>query len=193
MVESIYFMLQGAFFNNIGDVLKITIPIYLIILGVKFFSRGKKTIDISRCFSEFIFLGYIVTVLLVTGILSINLIDLTRFKMVPNLIPLVRTIKDLFNYPFEVLQQVLLNIVFFIPFGFLFTMLYIKGERSILKVIRAALLFSSIIEILEYFAGRYMDIDDILWNVIGAIIGGILYNLICNILKKFSKNEIASS
>lgn len=187
MIESIYLTLQGTFLQNIFKVIFITIPIYLIILLFKVFKKSKEKINIYKCFGEFIFLGYIVTVLLLTEILSIRLSDFTTFHITPNLIPLVTTIGDLINYPYEVLEQILLNIVFFIPFGFLFTMLYAKGERKFLKTIVVALIFSISIETLEYFVGRYVDIDDILWNGIGAVIGSSIYILINNLSEKHKK------
>ena len=91
--------------------------------------------------------------------------------------------------PYAVLEQVLLNVVFFIPFGFFFTMLYAKGKRKILKTIIIGILFSISIEALEYLVGRYVDIDDILWNVIGTVIGSSVYILINNLLEKYKKNK----
>ncbi|MGL4991705.1 MAG: VanZ family protein [Sarcina sp.] len=192
MIQSIYWMLQGTFLKNVGTVLIITIPIFIIILLLKFFIKGKSCLSITKCTGEFIFLGYIVTVLLLTDTLSINLNDFSSFHMTPNLIPLITTLKDFSNYPSIVLEQVLLNIVFSIPFGVLFTTLYTKGKKRFFKTLLVALLFAAGIEILEYFTGRYMDIDDILWNTTGAIIGSSLYCLIFNILNK-SKNKVTNT
>lgn len=45
-----------------------------------------------------------------------------------------------------------------------------------------ALLFSLFIECTQYFSGRYFDIDDIIWNTIGAIIGLLIYSFIGKIV-----------
>ena len=68
-------------------------------------------------------------------------------------------------------------------------MLYAKGKRKILKTIIIGILFSISIEALEYLVGRYVDIDDILWNVIGVGIGSRVYILISNIIAKCKKNH----
>ena len=91
MIESIYLTLQGTFLQNIFKVIIITIPIYLIILAFEIFYKSKK-ISLYRYFGEFIFLGYIVTVLLLTDTLSIRFSDFTTFHITPNLIPLVTTV-----------------------------------------------------------------------------------------------------
>ena len=127
---------------------------------------------------------YIIAVLVLTDITSIRLSDFNGFYMTPNLIPFVTTITDMINYPFIVLEQVLLNVIFFIPFGFLVAMLYLKQEKKILKILITALIFSAGIEILEFFAGRYMDIDDIIWNALGAMLGSYTYYLVNLFIRK---------
>ena len=70
------------------------------------------------------------------------------------------------------------------PFGFLFTMLYLKKDKKLLKVFVIALVFSTCIETTQFFVGRFMDVDDIIWNTSGAIIGSIIYFLINNLICK---------
>ncbi len=185
MIQSLYLTVQGTFFQYIGDILKITIPVYLIILTIKFFRKGKSCMDLSKCLLEFIFLGYIITVLILTDILTISLNDFDTFHMTPNLIPFASTINDLMNYPSIVFQQILLNIIFFIPFGFLSAILFHKEKKILMKTIIFSLIFTVSIEILEYLVGRYFDIDDILWNVIGAIIGIVLFKCFINLHKTY--------
>ena len=98
--------------------------------------------------------------------------------------PLVNTISDFMGNPQSVLRQVVLNIIFFMPFGFLFTMLYLKKDKKLLKVFVIALVFSTCIETTQFFVGRFMDVDDIIWNTSGAIIGSIIYFLINNLICK---------
>ena len=40
--------------------------------------------------------------------------------------------------------------------------------------------FVAIIEILEFFSGRYMDVDDLIINTIGSLIGYIVYKIMEN-------------
>ncbi|MBC5997692.1 VanZ family protein [Romboutsia ilealis] len=150
---------------------------------VKFTNKSniRNKINIVKCIGNLIFLVYIVVVLSITHVLYIKPSDFTDMHMAPNLVPLVNTISDFMVSPQSVLRQVVLNIIFFMPFGFLFTMLYLKKNKKLLKVLIISLVFSTCIETLQFFVGRFMDIDDIIWNTSGAVIGSIIYFLINNL------------
>ena len=186
MIESIYWLIRKTFLRNICGVVNISFPIFLIILVFKIFRKNKKPISIYRCIVEFTFLGYIVTVLLLTEVLPIKLDNFNTMHITPTLIPLLTTIQDTINNPSAVVQQVLLNILFFVPFGILFMMLYKDVEKKFLKLILLVLLFTLSLECIEFFSGRYMDIDDILWNTSGAILGKFIYDILFNIVKSFN-------
>ena len=117
---------------------------------------------------------------MLTDILTIKLSDFNTFHITPNLIPLKSTINDFIQYPSIVLEQILLNVVFFIC-----AMIFSTQKKSFIKITVFSLIFTFSIEILEYLVGRYFDIDDILWNVIGAILGIILYKLYMKLGKVF--------
>ena len=134
-------------------------------------------INIFKCIGNLIFLVYIVAVLSITNVLYIKPSDFTYMHTAPNLVPLVNRISDFMGNPQSVLRQVVLNIIFFMPFGFLFTMLYLKKDKKLLKVFVIALVFSTCIETTQFFVGRFMDVDDIIWNTSGAVIGSIIYSL----------------
>ena len=70
-------------------------------------------------------------------------------------------------------KQVIGNILLFIPFGY-FVSAYckIKGLGTITIV---SLLSSLVIECVQHYIGRSFDVDDIILNVIGGIIGFLLY------------------
>ena len=160
MLESLYWTIKSTFLINIKTVLKFAMPIYIMYyLSSRLLNKNSNKTS-YRILIEFCFTGYIITVLLLTDVLSINLINFNSIKLTPNLIPLLQTVKDFFYYRYGAVQQVLLNIIFFIPFG----------------------LFSLFIECTQYFSGRYFDIDDIIWNTIGAIIGLLIYSFIGKIV-----------
>ena len=70
-------------------------------------------------------------------------------------------------------NQVLGNILLFVPFGyFVSSITKIKRVPGILAISTIA---SAVIEIVQYFIGRSFDIDDIILNVVGATIGFLLY------------------
>jgi glycopeptide antibiotics resistance protein len=86
-------------------------------------------------------------------------------------------------------KNIIGNILLFLPFG-LFSTIYIH-KRKIFPIIFISLIASLAIEISQLFIGRVFDIDDIILNVVGSILGYLLYlfvysikNKIPNVLKK---------
>ncbi len=68
------------------------------------------------------------------------------------------------------------NIIMFIPYG-----LYVSYHLNLKKarvIIFLALILSVTIETTQFYIGRVFDVDDILLNVIGALIGYFMYRII---------------
>lgn len=88
-------------------------------------------------------------------------------------------------------ENILGNIVLFLPLGFLLPIMY-KQFRNFIFLCIAAFLCSFLIESIQYFISinwgynRIADIDDLVLNVIGSILGFILY-VFCNIFFNLSK------
>ena len=79
----------------------------------------------------------------------------------------------------EFLRLFLGNIGWFIPFGFLLPMLLKK--KSVLKVAILGLVFSFSIEVSQFiFRKGIAELDDLVLNTLGAVIGYILYTIIIN-------------
>jgi len=66
------------------------------------------------------------------------------------------------------------NLALFIPFGLFLPMLYPKAD-VFWKVTLAGLCFSFLIEIWQLFLPRASDIDDLILNVSGTIVGYLLF------------------
>ncbi len=92
---------------------------------------------------------------------------------------------EMFRYPIGskgFYFNVVGNIVMFIPFGYLIST-YIKPKR-ILPILIVSALTSTTVEFVQSCIGRSFDVDDILLNVVGALIGFLLY-VSFNAIKKF--------
>ena len=74
------------------------------------------------------------------------------------------------------------NIIIFIPFGY-FISTYIKPKK-ILPILIVSLISSTTVEFVQLCIGRSFDVDDILLNAIGAIIGFLIY-IALNAIKKY--------
>lgn len=107
-----------------------------------------------------------------------------------NIIPF----KEITRYPLDSIQffyNVIGNIVLFLPFGF-FISNFIKAKKTH-QVLIVSTLISLTAELIQFKIGRAFDIDDIILNVIGAILGFICYKGIINIRRKLPsilKNNI---
>lgn len=66
------------------------------------------------------------------------------------------------------------NIVIFIPFGVCLPTLYRKGE-SFLYTFRNTVFLSVFIEFIQFFIGRSVDIDDVILNTLGGVIGYFIF------------------
>lgn len=78
-------------------------------------------------------------------------------------------------------EQIILNIVMTIPFGFLYTVL--KPDKGIVRVILATFLLSFMIEVIQLIMTLFLlhhrscDVTDLITNTIGGIIGFIIYKI----------------
>lgn len=82
-----------------------------------------------------------------------------------------------------------LNIIMFVPFG-VFVPIYFKRFSRFLTTVVAGFFMSFIIEILQLFTFRTTDVDDLIMNTLGAMVG---YGIATLILRKRNKNEEADN
>ena len=98
-----------------------------------------------------------------------------------NLVPFT----EMFRYPIgsqNFYFNVIGNIALFIPFGY-FISTYIKPKK-ILPILIVSVISSTTIEFVQSCIGRSFDVDDILLNAVGAIIGFLIY-VALNAIKKY--------
>lgn len=88
------------------------------------------------------------------------------------------------------IKNVLGNMIMFLPFGF-FVSYYLKVEKINLPLL-LTLIASLSIELVQLAIGRVFDVDDIILNLLGGIIGFFIYDILRIIgegLPKFCRNE----
>ncbi len=86
----------------------------------------------------------------------------------------------------------ILNIILFIPLGFFLPILY-KKYRNFKEVTKVGFLTSLFIEIMQLFSHRATDIDDLITNTLGTIIGYLIFKIFVKNkvdIKKESKYEL---
>ncbi len=81
------------------------------------------------------------------------------------------------------IPQLLLNIALFIPLGLAAP--FIGKKSSFLKVAATGLSLSFFIEFIQIFIGRECEMDDLICNTLGTIIGYLMYLLLKKLFPQF--------
>ena len=90
-----------------------------------------------------------------------------------NAIPLIDIVSDPAGY----VKNTVLNILLFLPLGFLLPFLW-KRFESAKTIFLTGLLFSAGIEFLQIFTWRLTDVDDLITNSLGALLGYLLFRIV---------------
>ncbi|MEG0826630.1 MAG: VanZ family protein [Bacilli bacterium] len=96
--------------------------------------------------------------------------------------------KEMFRYEIGsrlFFKNVVGNILMFIPYGF-FTSYIIKAKKKSF-VLLLILIASITVETTQFWIGRVFDIDDILLNLLGGIVGYLIYRVLFNLREKLPK------
>lgn len=172
-------------FKDIKNYLGYTLPIVLfiafliIMYRIYILIKYNKKINFIKELPIFLFIIYILCLFQIVTIKDTNnpgmnitfFQELTRYEFGSNLF----------------FHNIIGNIVMFLPFGF-FISYILKFKRAFFPIIFSAIT-STIIEFIQLSIGRTFDVDDIILNVIGGLIGYLIYKLLNLILKKFKRKE----
>lgn len=169
--------------NSIKDVLYDTWPmialscVVLIAIRLTYLIRNKQKIVFSNEMMMLTFIVYIlclfqiVTSQDVSSVHGVNVTlfkELTRYQIGTNLF----------------YRNIVGNIIMFIPFGF-FTSYYLKLNKKRV-IFYLTLIVSIVIELIQLKIGRAFDVDDIILNVGGSLLGYLLYRIMDKIFGDLS-------
>ncbi len=172
--------------------------LFLIALYIPFFIRRIKRHDTAvQCIASLLFCAYLISII---GIVFFPImfevaIPTFTFKSAINIIPFKTILEIQRNLSFSTFsKQVFGNVILFIPFGFFIPLVNEKAQK-ISYIITISFLASLgielvqlVIDIITQHLNRIVDIDDIILNVFGAIIGFGLLKLTKMVLNKLDCN-----
>lgn len=93
------------------------------------------------------------------------------------------TLKEIYRYGMlDMAYQLIFNILMFLPFGMLLPIIF-NWAKKLSKTAAFGFCLSLAIETTQMFIGRSFDIDDILCNALGAVLGYGLYVVFISVLK----------
>ncbi|MFC7366259.1 MULTISPECIES: VanZ family protein [Bhargavaea] len=127
-----------------------------------------------------------VNVLFALSVMAIMFITLYPKDLGPageqnvNLIPFHSMSEMIVNAegPAVPLRNIGLNILLFVPFGFLFAARRTVRRHLILKGTLLGLLLSGSVEAVQYFLGRTTDVDDVILNTFGTLVGCVAWKTV---------------
>lgn len=142
---------------------------FLVVIAVVRVAAIKNHNEKLVFYKEFSNLLFIIYILLLYELLTRAELNTVRGY---NLVPF----SEMFRYEIgstSFYLNVVGNIVIFIPFGYLIST-YIKPKR-ILSILIVSVISSATVEFVQLCIGRSFDVDDIILNSLGAIIGFLIY------------------
>lgn len=145
------------------------LTIFLVVIAVVRVAAIKNNNEKLVFYKEFSNLLFIIYILLLYELLTRAELNTVRGY---NLVPF----SEMFRYEIgstSFYLNVVGNIVIFIPFGYLIST-YIKPKR-ILSILIVSVISSATVEFVQLCIGRSFDVDDIILNSLGAIIGFLIY------------------
>ena len=88
------------------------------------------------------------------------------------------------------LNHMLLNVAMFVPLGFIYPMIYPEKLAKVIRVLPMGLLCAIAIESTQLLLRMgQCDIDDIIANTLGAVIGAVCYRLFYKIRLRNDEDE----
>ena len=188
---------MGILFEMIFVIL-VVVLIYLVLCNVfaKKKGRNRTRIDRKREFFIGVFVAYITFMVFILFLIHMGGLDIFIDKgffnpiyriqnnIGVNLIPF-KTITDIYNYsasPSVVTNNIFGNIILFIPVSLLMVLLWPRWRR-VRNMVLFSVLIPILIETIQLFIGRAVDIDDVILNFIGLMIGFLAGKFLSHIFK----------
>lgn len=158
--------------------LTVILPFLIAFMILRFIYRRQKVTHTKKKFLLLlVFIIYIFGVFYFTGVGTI--FDIQRYGIElksgqVNFLPFSKNI---------VVVDYILNIILFIPLGFLLPIIW-PDKNKLKLVVLSGVSFSLLIELSQLFNNRRTDIDDILMNTLGTILGYLFFRILIRITKK---------
>lgn len=169
----------------------ILFTIIWIIFRVRYYLKNKPINKLREVFINLFFIYFLILINLTIfkyGYLTLDF----DIRLYINYIPFVETVKMFTNEFSDIhiaLYNVIGNILLFIPLGFCIPLFFNK-KNKLSKVILYGFIASLTIEVLQIFTPfNTTDIDDIIFNTFGSILGFIIFNIFYRIFKNTKIEE----
>ncbi len=174
-------MIKGALLDTLNKIWPMT-AIFVVVLAsirIMYFIYNKE--DKFVLYRELVSLVFVIYVLFLFYIVTFQDNNYGFSNFIP--------FKEMFRYKIDselFFRNVVGNILLFTPLGWFIT--YYTKTSKIYPAIFLSIFISIVIELIQLNIGRVFDIDDIILNVIGGLIGYFTYMLFYKIKEKLPKS-----
>lgn len=174
--------------NSLLEILGQTWPmilvcvVILVTLRICYLLKNKEKIILYK---EFLSLAFVVYVLCMFYVVTFEDVSWSSSNFIP--------FKEMFRYEIGsrlFFKNIIGNIIMFMPYGFMVGY-YLKLKKPDFAIV-LTLTVSICIETIQLVIGRVFDIDDIILNLMGGIIGAYIYTVLYkieSILPSFLKKD----
>lgn len=174
---------------TVKNILANTWPMILIItiilssLRIAYIVKYKEKF---KFYEEMLKLGFIIYIMSLFYVVTFQDVSWSTSNFIP--------FKEVFRYQLfseRFFRNVVGNLIMFMPYGF-FVSYFLKLDQK-RQIFWMSLLVSVTIEVTQLIIGRVFDVDDIMLNVCGGMLGYFVYRLIHKFKSKlpnFFKNDI---
>lgn len=172
-------IIKDYIFEVLADVWP-TITIAMVVtisLRIAYLIKKNKKVAIYK---ELIFLMFIIYTLCLFHVVTYQDISSSSNNFVP--------LREIGRYTIgsdKFFKNIIGNILMFIPYGFFSS--YIIGNKKMSVAIILTLIVTLSIEFTQLYIGRIFDIDDVILNLCGGILGFLFYKVIDKIKSKLPK------
>lgn len=159
----------------------VIVTVIAVSLRLTYLVRNKEKFHIIKELFSLVFIIYIICLFY-----AVTFQDIDGSWATSNFIPF----HEMFRYTFGsrlFIKNVLGNMLMFVPYGFFSS--YLLKEKNLLIIFFLTVILSFTIEYIQLQIGRVFDIDDIILNVIGGLVGYFIYLLFCKIKNLFIKES----
>ncbi|MEG0025787.1 MAG: VanZ family protein [Bacilli bacterium] len=169
-------MLRETILNIFGQTWPMILICTTIIISMRvaFLLKNRKSVEIYK---ELLMLLFIIYIMFLFYVVTFQDVTWSTSNLIP--------FKEILRYEFGsrlFFLNVIGNMLMFIPYGFFIG--YILKTKKITTAIILAVIASMTIEITQLQVGRVFDIDDIMLNVVGVILGFYLYRFLDSIKER---------
>jgi glycopeptide antibiotics resistance protein len=168
--------------HNILNIINLTWPmiaiavIILVSIRITWLCKNKGTIVYHREIANLLFLVYI---LLLFQVVTFQDVSWSTSNFIP--------FREITRYQITdrlFIKNVLGNLLIFVPYGFFVS--YYLNFKKVYQIVIMSIIASFSIEYTQLIIGRVFDVDDIMLNILGAIVGYLLYRIVKPLSRKVS-------